>query len=55
MNTEPNNRTDYKSIAEQLKDEGLRLAGNTEAGWFVLVTDERNQPKKVWATDIEKG
>jgi len=40
-----------KTIKEQLADEGLCLATNGEAGWYVLVWDS-GTAKKVWACPL---
>lgn len=44
-----------ESIEDQLKRQGLRLANNGEAGWYVMVTDrdaDGTYGTKVWATDL---
>jgi len=38
-------------IAAQLRAQGLRLANESEPGWYVPVLDEHGEAKKVWATD----
>ena len=41
-----------EQINSELSKEGLRLAAETEAGWYTLVWDDENEVViKVWATE----
>ena len=43
-----------KSVSAQLKEQGLRLAGSDESGWYTIVLNRDGEAMKVWATDLPK-
>jgi hypothetical protein len=46
---------EHETIEAQLAKQGLRLAKDGEAGWYVMVTDhdeDGSYGTKVWATDL---
>jgi hypothetical protein len=49
------NLKDERSIARQLKKQGLRPAGNDESGWYVVVNLPGDRVLRVWATDEPKA
>jgi hypothetical protein len=43
----------WRELAEsQLREDGLRLAGSDEDGWYTIVHDEHGRAVKVWVTDL---
>lgn len=44
-------RRTMATISDQLAEQGLRIASDNEAGWYVLVTTDTGEIIHVWATE----
>ena len=41
-----------EELTIQLTEEGLRLAGDTEAGWYYIYINTDGERVTVWVTDL---